>query len=116
MRAKTMLLIAALLAVVSAPVLAEELAKFQGRIVGAKCAQLGKIGECYLKWADPMVFWTDAGEYYAIDAGKSSVNQEQIDVAFGQEVEVHGRIAGKRIEIAQVNVLRPPGAKEFFKG
>ncbi|OGI39014.1 MAG: hypothetical protein A2V91_05835 [Candidatus Muproteobacteria bacterium RBG_16_64_10] len=111
-----MLLIVAVLAVASAPVLADELAKIKGRIVGAKCAQTGKVGECYLKWADPMVFWTDEGEYYAIHAGKSSVNQEQIDAAFGQEVEVHGRIAGKQIEIAQVNVLRPPGAKEFFKG
>ena len=35
--------------------MAAELEKFKGRLVGEKCAKLGKIGECYLKWASPMV-------------------------------------------------------------
>ncbi len=92
----------------------EELEKFKGRIVGEKCAKLGKIGECYLKWAEPMVFFTEEGDYYAVD--KSGVAQEQLDQAFGQEVEVQGRIVDDRMRISQLNILKPLGGKEFFKG
>ena len=97
-----------------------ELEKFKGRIVGQQCAEKGKIGECYLKWADPMVFWTEEGDTYAIDLARSGIKQEKLDEAFGQEVEVFGNIAkvGKndQVVIAQLNVLKPPGTREFFKG
>ncbi|OFZ97849.1 MAG: hypothetical protein A2Z44_11640 [Betaproteobacteria bacterium RBG_19FT_COMBO_58_11] len=102
-------------------VFSEGPAQLKGRIVGEKCAQLGKIGECYLKWAEPMVFWTEEGDYYAIDlSAKSGVAQKKLDEAFGQEVEAQGEILknGKieRLRVAQLKILRPPAGKEFFKG
>ncbi len=99
----------------AAAAMGAELEKFKGRIVGEKCAKLGKIGECYLKWADPMVFFTEDGDHYAIDKA-STVAQERLDEAFGQEVEVQGRILGDRVEIAQLTILKPAGSREFFKG
>lgn len=93
----------------------DEIEKLKGRIVGEKCAQKGKIGECYLRWAHPMVFFTDEGDYYAIEL--TGITQERLDEAFGQEVELHGRLtANNRVRIAQLNILKPPGTKEFFKG
>lgn len=98
----------------------EELAKVKGRIVGQQCAEKGKIGECYLKWADPMVFWTEEGDSYAIDLAASGIKQERLDEAYGLEVELYGKIVpgdkGDRVQISQLNILKPPGAKEFFKG
>lgn len=110
-----------LLALLTGQVFSGELAQLKGRITGEKCAQLGKIGECYLKWANPMVFWTEEGDYYAIDlSGKSGVAEEKFDEAFGQEVELQGEIlknGGKeRIRVAQLKILKPPAGKEFFKG
>lgn len=94
--------------------MAAELEKFKGRIVGEKCAKLGKIGECYLKWASPMVFFTEEGDHYAIE--RAGVAEERLDEAFGQEVEVQGRIVDDRVQIVQLSILRPLGGKEFFKG
>lgn len=91
-----------------------ELEKYKGRIVGEKCAKLGKIGECYLKWANPMVFFTEEGDYYAIE--RAGIAEEKLDEAFGQEVEVQGRIVDDRVRIVQLSILRPLGGKEFFKG
>lgn len=116
----------------------------QGRILGEKCAQSGKIGECYLQWADPMVFWTQDGDYYQITlAGKAldeasldkqagekkdpntfagkDLDEVSLDKAYGQEVEVEGTIVNKgtdkgSIQVSRLTLLNPPGKKEFFKG
>lgn len=108
----------ALGALIAMPGLAQELAKLKGRIVGERCAKAGKIGECYLKWADPMVLYTEEGDQYAIDfGGRHQVPQERLDEAFGQEVEVHGwLIGGAKVQMSQLNILRPAAGKEFFKG
>ena len=105
---------AALLLAEQAAVAGAELEKFKGRIVGEKCAKLGKIGECYLKWANPMVFFTEEGDYYPIE--RAGVAEERLDEAFGQEVEVQGRIVDDRVQIVQLSILNPLGGKEFFKG
>src|SRR4030067_739525 len=43
-----------------------------------------------------------------------------VDEADGLEVELYGKIVpgdkGERVQISQLNILKPPGAKEFFKG
>jgi hypothetical protein len=111
----------ALLALLTGQVFSGELAQLKGRITGEKCAQLGKIGECYLKWANPMVFWTEEGDYYAIDmTAKGGVAQEKFDEAFGQEIELHGEILRNgesgRIRVTQLKIMRPAAGKEFFKG
>jgi len=129
-----MLLIAAVLAVPLAGLsVAEEM---KGRILGEKCAQMGKVGECYLQWAEPMVFWTGEGDYYQIElVGKvpaaeedectpekfcwqgEGLDQVALDRGFGQEVQVDGTIIGDdRIQLARLTLLNPPGKKEFFKG
>lgn len=116
---RTALLAAALAAaaLVTAPATAQAPAPIKGRIVGLKCAQKGKIGECYLKWAEPMVLVNEDGDFYTIALGTGSgLRPEQLDVAFGQEVEVKGRIVGETIELYALNVLRPVAGKEFFKG
>jgi hypothetical protein len=104
----------------AAGVAGAEVEKFKGQIVGQQCAEKGKIGECYLKWADPMVFWTEEGDTYAIDLAGSGIKQERLDEAYGLEVELYGKITpdakGDRVQISQLNILKPPGAKEFFKG
>lgn len=113
-------LIVALLSVLAGTAWGGELTKAKGRIIGQQCAEKGKIGECYLKWADPMVFWTEEGDTYAIDLAASGIKQERLDEAYGLEVELYGKIApgekGDRVQISQINILKPPGAKEFFKG
>lgn len=111
----------ALLALLTGQVFSGELAQLKGRITGEKCAQLGKIGECYLKWANPMVFWTEEGDYYAIDmTAKGGVVQEKFDEAFGQEIELQGEILRNgesgRIRVTQLKIIRPAAGKEFFKG
>jgi hypothetical protein len=113
-------LTAAVLSVLVGTAGGEDLAKIKGRIVGQQCAEKGKIGECYLKWAEPMVFWTEEGDTYAIDLAASGIQQERLDEAYGLEVELFGKIVpdkqGDRVQISQLNILKPPGAKEFFKG
>jgi len=108
---RTALLAAALAAaaLVTAPATAQAPAPIKGRIVGLKCAQKGKIGECYLKWAEPMVLVNEDGDFYTIALGTGSGLR-------GQEVEVKGRIVGETIELYALNVLRPVAGKEFFKG
>ena len=93
----------------------------KGRILGEKCAQTGKIGECYLQWAEPMVFWTQEGDYFPIKLVGKDLDQVSLDMAFGQEVEVEGKLLDKgkdkgKIEVAKLTLLNPPGKKEFFKG
>ena len=113
--------------------------ELQGRIIGEQCAQRGKIGECYLLWAEPMVFWTEEGDYYHIEFGGKTpakrageadectpekscwqgerLDQVIMDKGFGQEVQVVGKIVGDdRVQLAQVTILNPVGKKEFFKG
>ncbi len=113
-------LIIGVLSVLAVTARGEELTKAKGRIIGQQCAEKGKIGECYLKWADPMVFWTDEGDSYAIDLAASGIKQERLDEAYGLEVELYGKIVpgtpAARVQISQLNILKPPGAKEFFKG
>ncbi len=107
----------AVCAALAAPALAQEVTKLKGRIVGERCAKAGKIGECYLKWAEPMVLYTEDGDQYAIDfGGRHGVPQERLDEAFGQEVEVQGWVAGAKVQMSQLNILRPAAGKEFFKG
>ena len=108
----------ALGALIAMPGLAQELTKLKGRVVGERCAKAGKIGECYLKWADPMVLYTEEGDQYAIDfGGRHQVPQERLDEAFGREVEVHGwLIGGAKVQMSQLNILRPAAGQEFFKG
>jgi len=108
----------ALGALIAGPGFAQDLTKLKGRIIGERCAKAGKIGECYLKWADPMVLYTEEGDRYAIDfGGRHQVPQERLDEAFGQEVEVHGwLIGGAKVQMSQLNILRPVAGKEFFKG
>jgi len=106
-----------LAAALAAPVFGQEPAPIKGRIVGLKCAQAGKIGECYLKWSQPMVLVNEDGDTFLIELGaQSGLQPEQLDEAFGQEVEVRGRILGGRIELAALTVLNPAAGKEFFKG
>jgi len=108
----------ALCGALALPTAAQEITKLKGRVVGERCAKTGKIGECYLKWADPMVLYTEDGDQYAIDfGGRNAITQERLDEAFGQEVEVHGWVTGgTRVQMSQLNILRPAAGKEFFKG
>ena len=93
----------------------------KGRVLGEQCAKLGKIGECYLQWAEPMVFWTQEGDYFQIKLAGKDLDQVELDKAYGLEVEVEGKVLeqGKdkgKIEVAKLTILNPPGKKEFFKG
>ena len=108
----------ALCGALALPTAAQEITKLKGRVVGERCAKTGKIGECYLKWADPMVLYTEDGDQYAIDfGGRNAITQERLDEAFGQEVEVQGWVIGEtKVQMAQLDILRPAAGKEFFKG
>lgn len=93
----------------------------KGFIVGEQCAKLGKIGECYLKWADPMVLWIQDGDYYRIKLVGKDLDLVSLDKAFGQEVEVEGAVVHKgpdkgTIQISKLTLVNPRGKKEFFKG
>jgi len=93
----------------------------KGFIVGEQCAKLGKIGECYLKWAAPMVLWTQDGDYYRIKLAGKDLDQASLDKAFGQEVEVDGTVVDKgpdkgQLQVSKLTLLNPRGKKEFFKG
>lgn len=109
------LLVAAL-----APAFGDEPARMLGRIVGERCAAEGRLGECYLAWAHPMVFLDASGEVWRIDLAASGIRQERLDEAFGQEVELFGqpiRDGGQtQLRIARLNILAPPRGREFFKG
>jgi hypothetical protein len=100
--------------------LAEEPGRLQGHILGRQCAEAGRIGECYLKWADDVVFRNTAGEILRIDLAASGIRQERLDEAYGLEVELYGKVLrdgqGVRVGISQLNIVKPPGSKEFFKG
>ncbi len=87
----------------------------KGRILGELCAQRGKIGECYLKWAEPMVLWTEEGDYYAIELTGKDLDQVVLDKAFGREVTIEGEVSEDRVRIDKLTVLNPVGKKEFFK-
>lgn len=114
------ILIVALTAALAGMAMGEELTRIKGRVVGQKCAELGRIGECYLKWADPAVLWTEEGDIYGIDTAAGGIKPERLDEAYGLEVEAYGKVVpgenGNRLQIARLNILRPPGAREFFKG
>ncbi len=100
--------------------LAEEPNRLQGHILGRQCAEAGRIGECYLKWADDVVFRSTAGEILRIDLAASGIRQERLDEAYGLEVELYGKVLrdrqGARVAVSQLNIVKPPGSKEFFKG
>lgn len=102
------------------PAAAEEPGRMQGHILGLQCAEQGRIGECYLKWADKVVFRSMAGDIYSIDLAASGIKQEGLDEAYGLEVELYGKVLrdgqGARVGISQLNIVKPPGSKEFFKG
>ena len=110
------------LAVVFMAALAVDLSladSLKGRILGEQCAKTGKIGECPLKWAEPMVFWMEDGNYFHIKLAGKDLDQVSLDKAFGQEVQVEGKFEGKdkdKIRVSQLTLLNPPGKKEFFKG
>lgn len=111
------LLLAALLA---GPAAAEEPARLQGHILGRPCAEAGRIGECPLKWAGDMVFRSKAGEILRIDLAASGIRQERLDEAYGLEVVLYGKVLhdGRegRVAVSQLNIVKPPGSREFFKG
>ena len=102
------------------PAAAEEPGRLQGHILGRQCAEAGRIGECYLKWADDVVFRNTAGEILRIDLPASGIKQERLDEAYGLEVELYGKVLrdgqGARVAVSQLNIVKPPGSKEFLKG
>lgn len=114
---KGLLILAALLAL---PAAAEEPGRLQGYILGQQCAEQGRIGECHLKWANNMVFRSVAGDIYSIDLAAGGIKQERLDEAYGLEVELYGKVLrdgkGARVAVSQLNIVKPPGSKEFFKG
>ncbi len=90
--------------------------QIKGRVVGETCARKGKVGECYLKWAHPMVLWIEDGSYYRIDFLGEGLDQAALDKAFGREVVMEGWITGRTIKVTRLTVLDAGGKKEFFKG
>lgn len=86
----------------------------KGWLVGEKCALAGKVGECFLENAYPMVLFTGEGEFYRIDL--DGVDAIELDKAFGKEVAVEGEMAENRIKVRQIKVVEPVGNQEFFKG
>lgn len=112
--------VALLLAAVVRPALGEEAERMTGRILGERCAAEGRLGECYLGWAHPIVFLDAAGQVWRIDLSAGGVRQERLDEAFGQDVELFGRAVrdadGPHVALARLNILAPPSRREFFKG
>jgi hypothetical protein len=90
--------------------------QIKGRIIGETCAKKGKVGECYLKWAHPMVLWTEDGSYYRINLLGEGLDQASLDRAFGNEVVMEGWITGTTIKVTKLTVIGAGGKKEFFKG
>ncbi len=125
--------LAALLLPLAGPSLAAEL---QGRILGEKCVKQGEIGDCYLKWAEPMVLWdSETGDYYYIElAGKEAtaeagkdcspddfcfqgkdLTQVALDKSFGQgKALVRGEIVGEdTVRVSRLELESPPSEREF---
>ena len=90
--------------------------KFRGWIVGEKCVQAGKIGDCYLKWAYPAVIWTEEGKSYRFEFLAEGLDEVSVDKAFGKEVEFEGWISEDQVMVVKMTVLDTSGKKEFFKG
>ncbi len=90
--------------------------RIKGRILGETCVRKGKIGECYLKWANPMVFWTEEGDTYRIVLLGEGLDQVSLDKAFGREVMMEGWVTDEAIKVTKMTVLNPAKKKEFFKG
>jgi hypothetical protein len=112
-------LFASLLLILSfaTPAIATNAVKIKGRIVGEVCAIKGKIGECYLSLANPMVLWTEEGDqYYKVRVAGDDLDLVDLDKAFGLEVDVVGFVENGHFNIRKMVVLNPPGKKEFFKG
>lgn len=95
---------------------ASESVQIKGRIVGERCALEGKIGDCFLAWANPMVLWTEDGDTYRIALEGGEVEQVALDKSFGREVLMEGIVEGDLIKAVKFTALNPPGKKEFFKG
>lgn len=110
----------ALLVLLAGAAQGDEPQRLQGRILGRACAEQGRVGECYLKWAEPMVFRSDEGTIHRIDLAAGAIKQERLDEAYGLEVELYGKLLrdgqGAAVSISQLNILKPPGSREFFKG
>jgi len=104
------------LAVCASTADASGLEQFKGRVVGERCAVAGKIGDCYLAWANPMVLWTEEGDTYQIELTGEGLGQSTLDKVFGREVIIEGELRGEVIAVRTVTALNPPGKKEFFKG
>lgn len=105
-----------LVTTVAAPSVMAEGERIKGRILGEICVQKGKIGECYLKWANPMVFWTEEGDTYRIVLVGEQLDQVSLDKAFGREVIMEGWVTDEAIKVTKMTVLNPARKKEFFKG
>lgn len=111
-------------------------AELTGRILGEKCVQKGAIGDCYLKWAKPMVLWdSDTGDYYYIEladeaattgAGEDcspedfcfqgkDLTQVALDKSFGQgKAMVQGEVVAEdTIRLSRLELENPPGNREF---
>ena len=89
--------------------------QIKGRLIGETCAKKGKVGDCYLKWAYPMVLFTEEGDYYQIDLLGDGLDRVSLDKAFGQEVAMEGEISGQTIKVRKMTLLNPPGKKVLFK-
>ncbi len=110
-----------LAAATSGPAAAADKARpMAGFILGRPCAEAGRIGECPLKWAGDMVFRSMAGEILRVDLAASGIKQERLDEAYGLEVEIYGKVFRHdhegRVAVSQLNIVKPPGSREFFKG
>lgn len=89
---------------------------FRGWLIGEKCAEAGKVGECYLKWAYPMVLYTEQKKTYYFELLDEKLDEESLDKAFGREVVMEGWVSEDRIMVVKMTVLEASGKKEFFKG
>lgn len=85
-----------------------------GRITGEKCVKKGKLGECYLKDAFPMVFLTEDGKWYRVES-VGDVGTADLDKAFGKNVLLEGWTTENKVSILSMKILEA-GKKEFFKG
>lgn len=105
-----------LVTAITAPSIMAAGERIKGRILGETCVRKGKIGECYLKWANPMVFWTEEGDTYRIVLVGEQLDQVSLDKAFGREVIMEGWVTDEAIKVTKMTVLNPARKKEFFKG
>lgn len=110
------LVIAVLLVLALAPAVRAEGEKVRGWVVGEKCAEMGRITDCYRKWSYPPVLWTEAGKTYRLELLGDGLDDASLDRAFGREVEIEGWISEYQIMVVKMTVLEASGKKEFFKG